>query len=294
MEKILISPCLLGDNVKWNGGNNYWPFVEKLKKHYELVPFCSEVAGGLTTPRLPSEIRNSSVINKEGKDVTSHYTDAAKQAVQICKLLGIRIAILKDGSPACGSRQIYNGKFEGIKIEGLGITARALINAGIKVYAESDNLEFLLPNLGKEKAILKKNLEKQKEKEEEKAKKTRKRTSAPEGEEKSERKPRGRKPYGEKKSYGKKPSYRKDGEDRGEKKSYSKGPRDSKSFDKKPRRSFGNKKDGEKKSYGSKRSYGDKKKSFGDKKSYGAKKSFGPKKSYGNKPAGRRPSKKGE
>lgn len=315
MEKILISPCLLGDNVKWNGGNNYYPFVEKLKKKFQLVPFCTEIEAGLPTPRVPAEIRNSSVINKDGKDLTSLYVKAANNAVQICKLLGIRIAILKDGSPACGSRMIYNGKFEGIKIEGLGVTARALINAGIKVYSETDNLEFLLGNPGKEKATLKKNIEKQKEKEAEKARTRKKKLPVEEGEEtpRRGRKPMGKRPYSkdgqDKNEYGhfekRKGEGKKPYGSRGEKKSFGKGPRGDKKFDK-PRRPFGEKPMGD---GGEKRGYG--KKSYGPKKSYGGKKSFGGKpgekkpysqrkKSFGGKPgarksySGRKPFKKGE
>lgn len=302
MEKILISACLLGDNTKYDGGNNYFPLVEKLKKKYQLVPFCPEVECGLPIPREPAEIKSSKVITKSGKDVTSLYNSSAEKAVNLCKFLGIHIAILKDGSPACGCRYIHDGTFSGLKIEGLGVTARALINAGVKVYAETDGLDFLLPNIGKEKATLKKNLEKQKAKADLKSKKKEPREEGsfedkprksyrkrPEGvtsrDDKNEfghferkksfgdkkpfgRKPAGRKSYGEKKSYGDKPY--------GERKSYS------------GKKSFGDKKTyGEKKSYGERKSYGDKK-SYGAKKSYGERKSYsGSKKSFGGNKSGR-------
>ena len=69
METILVSACLLGDNCKYNGGNNYSKKVELLKERYNIVPICPEVFGGLKTPRVPSEIKDDSVINKNGKDV---------------------------------------------------------------------------------------------------------------------------------------------------------------------------------------------------------------------------------
>ncbi len=144
MEKILVSACLLGDKTRYDGGSNLFPFLEELGKKYELVPFCPEIEAGLSVPRSPAEIVRNEVINKDGVNLTKVYNDAANKAYQICLFLGIKIAILKDGSPACGSRKIHNGKFDGGKIDGLGVTARYLISKNIKVYCENDNLEFLL------------------------------------------------------------------------------------------------------------------------------------------------------
>lgn len=144
MEKILVSACLLGDKTRYDGGSNLFPFLEELGKKYELVPFCPEIEAGLSVPRSPAEIVRNEVINKDGVNLTKVYNDAANKAYQICLFLGIKIAILKDGSPACGSRKIHNGKFDGGKIDGLGVTARYLISKNIKVYCENDNLSFLL------------------------------------------------------------------------------------------------------------------------------------------------------
>ncbi|MCQ2800618.1 MAG: DUF523 domain-containing protein, partial [Bacilli bacterium] len=66
MERILISACLVGDNVKYNGGNNKSPLIDKLLEKYELIPFCPEVEGGLKIPRSPSERKDDRVINMEG------------------------------------------------------------------------------------------------------------------------------------------------------------------------------------------------------------------------------------
>ena len=73
MERLLISACLVGDNVKYNGGNNKSPLIDKLLEKYELIPFCPEVEGGLRTPRSPSERKDGRVINKEGQDVTMAF-----------------------------------------------------------------------------------------------------------------------------------------------------------------------------------------------------------------------------
>ena len=113
MEKILVSACLLGENTRYDGKNNYFPFIEKLRVHYDIVPFCPEVEVGLSIPRVPAEISHGSVITKDGKDVTKLYNAAAEKALQLCRLLNIKTAILKDRSPACGPRNIHDGSFNG-------------------------------------------------------------------------------------------------------------------------------------------------------------------------------------
>ena len=143
MEKILISACLVGDKTRYDGKGNYHPLVKELLEKYELVPFCSEVEGGLSIPRTPSEIKGDRVINKSGKDVTRNYQAGAEKALNICKYLDIKIAILKDGSPACGVHQIHDGNLTGRKIKGMGITASLLSKNGIKVISE-DEIQTLL------------------------------------------------------------------------------------------------------------------------------------------------------
>ena len=87
MEKILISACLVGDKVRYDGKGQYHPLIKELLEKYELVPFCPEVEGGLPTPRIPSEIYKGRVINKEGKDVTKQFKEGAELALNICKYL---------------------------------------------------------------------------------------------------------------------------------------------------------------------------------------------------------------
>lgn len=138
MEKILISACLVGDKVRYDGKSQYHPSVKELLEKYELVPFCPEVEGGLKTPRVPSEIHNGRVVTKEGKNVTSQFREGASKALNICKYLNIKIAILKDESPSCGSTQIHDGRFTGKLIKGKGVTATMLEQNGIRVYSEKD------------------------------------------------------------------------------------------------------------------------------------------------------------
>lgn len=138
MEKLLISACLLGKNCKYNGKNNYNPLVEELKKKYELIPVCPEVMGGLLTPRVPSEINGDKVISKDGLDVTFNFLSGAYQVLQLKDIYNIKIAVLKDGSPSCGSTYIYDGTFTKTKKEGLGITAKLLKDNNVDIYSENE------------------------------------------------------------------------------------------------------------------------------------------------------------
>ncbi len=143
MEKLLISSCLLGNNVKYNGKNNYIFGIEKLKEKYDLIVICPEVMGGLSIPRIPSEIKGNKVINKELKDVTLEFEKGAKKVLDLAKKYNIKYALLKDGSPSCASSYIYDGSFNSIKIEGLGITAFKLKENNIKIYNEFNWKELL-------------------------------------------------------------------------------------------------------------------------------------------------------
>lgn len=146
MEKLLISACILGISSRYDGKSKKVfddEILEQLKARYELVPFCPEIYGGLPTPRVPSERIEKRVMMKDGRDVTENYMKGAKEALYICKLLGIRKALLKEKSPSCGKGQIYDGSFSGNLKEGNGVTADILIASGIEVFGESETYKLL-------------------------------------------------------------------------------------------------------------------------------------------------------
>ena len=143
MEKVLISACLIGDNTKYDGTNNYIKDIEKLYPLCDLVIICPEVFGGLSTPRSPSEIKNGRVINKKGKDVTNNFNTGANMSLFIAKQNNVKYAILKENSPSCGSNKIYDGSFTGKKVIGKGITTALLEKEGIKVFNEKQIDELI-------------------------------------------------------------------------------------------------------------------------------------------------------
>lgn len=142
-EKILVSACLIGENCRYDGKNNKTNEILELTKYYDLIPICPEVSGHLKTPRRPSEIQGDRVVMNNGKDVTDNYNDGAYFAYSIARLYNIIIAILKESSPSCGVHLIHNGKFDGGKVEGKGITTRKLESLGVRVLNEDEAKELL-------------------------------------------------------------------------------------------------------------------------------------------------------
>jgi len=142
MEKTLISACLLGECVKYNGSHNKTehPRIQQLQKDNRLVPICPEVMGGLGTPRPPAEINpdNGCVITKDGSDVTTAFLKGAEATLQVAADHDVKLAILKQNSPSCGSRQIYDGTFQGQRVAGQGLTAKVLRQHGIQVIGEDE------------------------------------------------------------------------------------------------------------------------------------------------------------
>lgn len=135
---ILVSACLLGDNCKYNGGNNLAAGLreELTAKGFGIVPFCPECAGGLPTPRPPAERLGNRVVNKHGEDVTAEFLAGAQAALEAAKANGCRCAVLKKNSPSCGCGTIYDGSFTGTLTEGNGVTAELMLKEGIPVYNE--------------------------------------------------------------------------------------------------------------------------------------------------------------
>lgn len=135
---MLVSACLLGAEVRHHGGaaSVEHPVLRRWRNEGRIVGVCPEVAGGLPSPRPPSEIRGLRVVTREGRDVTEAFQAGANQAVRVARELGIRVAILKSRSPSCGSGQIYDGTFACRLVDGDGITAAALRADGVEVFDE--------------------------------------------------------------------------------------------------------------------------------------------------------------
>ncbi|PKF70737.1 DUF523 domain-containing protein [Pseudomonas fluvialis] len=147
MQKILVSACLLGEAVRYDGAA-HGPFAQLQAWQAEgrVLALCPEMAGGLPTPRPPAEILGGQgaavlagqqvVRDCHGQDVSAAFKAGAARALALVCEQGIGMAVLKARSPSCGNRQTYSGEFSGRLVEGAGVTAAALQAAGVVVFNE--------------------------------------------------------------------------------------------------------------------------------------------------------------
>ena len=145
--KVGVSACLVGKNTKYDGGNNYNKYVLEYLKDKEVVLICPEVFGGLPTPRIPSEQINEKVINSNNEDVTKQFVDGANEALKRLQQQNVNVVILKERSPSCGYKKIYDGTFSKTIIDGNGVFAKLAIENGFIIYTESD-IENIIKNNG--------------------------------------------------------------------------------------------------------------------------------------------------
>ena len=121
------------------------PTLDRWHREGRLLPVCPEVSGGLPVPRPAAEIEGSAdqilaghglVKTANDEDVSHYFLDGAQHALILCRRENIRIAILKENSPSCGSAQVYDGSFSHTLIPGAGITTTLLRQNGIQVFSE--------------------------------------------------------------------------------------------------------------------------------------------------------------
>ncbi len=136
--KVMVSACLLGENCKYTGGNNRNEAVLAYVQDKQVVPVCPEMMAGLGCPRVPIEIVNGVVTDKNGRSVDEAIRKAAAEAVELAVQEGVECAILQPRSPTCGVRQVYDGTFTGTRIPGSGILAQALRTAQIPLKEPQD------------------------------------------------------------------------------------------------------------------------------------------------------------
>jgi uncharacterized protein YbbK (DUF523 family) len=151
MIRILISACLLGDKVRYNGRDaaSDSMILRAWLAEGRVVRFCPEVAGGLGVPRPPAEIVGGAgggavldgaarLMTEGGADVTPAFLAGAQSALEAARANGVRLAVLKEGSPSCGVRRVNDGTFSGRKIDGRGVTAALLARHGIRVFSDEE------------------------------------------------------------------------------------------------------------------------------------------------------------
>lgn len=149
--KILVSACLMGHAVRYDGTAKplRHAVLDRWQAEGRLVLICPEMSAGMPVPRPPAEIADgrsgaevlagrARVIEATGNDITDGFRRAAENALALALASGCTHALLIDGSPSCGSRQIYDGGFSGRRHAGEGVVAALLRKNGIRVFADHE------------------------------------------------------------------------------------------------------------------------------------------------------------
>lgn len=150
---ILVSSCLAGLEVRYNGTHRLDHRILKLIEENKAIAICPEVLGGFSTPREPAEIiggdgddvldGKAKVVDRLGRDVTELYIKGAYVTLKKAQEVQATAIVLKEYSPSCGSSMIYNGEFNGTKVSGNGVTAALLKRNGCRVISEENLTGFL-------------------------------------------------------------------------------------------------------------------------------------------------------
>ena len=138
---VLVSACLLGMNCKYSGGSNYSEKLADYLRDKVVISVCPEVMGGLPIPRIPSEIVNGCVVNREGVSVDQEFRLGARRILDAIAHTHIDLAILQPRSPSCGIGTIYDGTFTGTLTAGNGVFAQMLMDAGIPAMTAEQVIE---------------------------------------------------------------------------------------------------------------------------------------------------------
>ncbi len=133
--KVMVSACLMGRNCKYNGGNNrnqrLLSYIQETES--EVIEVCPERMGGLPTPRVPAEIVDGAVVNRDGVSVDLAFRAGARKALDLAMREIPDLCVLQSRSPSCGVKEIYDGSFSGKLIPGHGIFADLLLRHGFCV-----------------------------------------------------------------------------------------------------------------------------------------------------------------
>jgi len=132
--RIGVSRCLLGEEVRYDGGHKRDRFLtDVLGRYVEWVPICPEVEAGLGTPREPMRLVGDPqhprlVTIKRGIDHTHALETMTTNRIETLKKLDLSGYVFKKGSPSCGIERVRLYNEDGMAgRKGVGLFARAFI-----------------------------------------------------------------------------------------------------------------------------------------------------------------------
>lgn len=134
--RLGISSCLLGQEVRWDGGHKRDRFLtDSMGPFVEWVPVCPEEEIGFGIPREPirlvGDVESPRLVGRNsGDDVTSRMRSYARKKARELSALELCGYVLKKDSPSCGMERVkvHAGSGPGVR-KGVGLFARFLMQA---------------------------------------------------------------------------------------------------------------------------------------------------------------------
>ena len=154
---LLVSACLMGERVRYDGNDNaakvgeiplLHQYLQQWHQEQRLVIACPEQLGGMPTPRTPAEIVTSAgemsgddvltnrtiVVTRAEENVSEFFQAGAYRTLSLAKRYHVSAALLAEKSPSCGVDRIYNGDHNRTIVLGDGVTTALLKQHDIKCF----------------------------------------------------------------------------------------------------------------------------------------------------------------
>ncbi|MGE5247178.1 MAG: YbgA family protein [Verrucomicrobiota bacterium] len=133
--RILVSACLLGEKVRYDGGHKRDPFlVETLGRFVEYIPVCPEVECGLPVPRESMRLAGDAadprlIAPKSGTDHTARMKQWAREKLRQLEDLDLCGYICKKDSPSSGMERVKVYRDDGTPAKvGVGLFTKAFMD----------------------------------------------------------------------------------------------------------------------------------------------------------------------
>ena len=151
MVRVLVSACLSGEKCNYKAQDNYRHVVDQLENHpdVEVFKYCPE-SFALPTPREPANIMGTDgagvlasegrVLTHSGREVTEEFIAGARSMLAYAQKNQVEVAFLKEKSPSCGVKQVYDGvTWPEKKVrQGRGVAAELLFSEGIELISDEE------------------------------------------------------------------------------------------------------------------------------------------------------------
>ncbi|MBF0381882.1 MAG: DUF523 domain-containing protein [Magnetococcales bacterium] len=149
MLVVGISACLLGEKVRYDGGDKKNPvLLAQKERQISYIPICPEAQCGMGVPREPMQLEGDPqkprlVTVNSRIDKTAILSNWSKAQITVLQKNKIDGFIFKNRSPSCGLEvTVHNSSKTATKPQGMGLFAQQVKNSFVDLpMAQDDDLQ---------------------------------------------------------------------------------------------------------------------------------------------------------